>query len=224
MDVTNLGRSKMRINSTAQFNPNLIARRQGESVDIDRLALRRRERDSSTDAVKIVVRTPTEEGPAVATYDRRRRAAANAPSEDRAIQTVNTGVNPKIESRGKPKEGVFGDLDNNSIVDGTDLGLLLGNYGTDNAASDLDKNGRVDQDDIDLLNKAFTKKNPETEEAKKTKFGDLDGDSIVDGKDLGLLLGNFGSSDGVGDLDKNGSVDQGDLDLILEAFKRGLES
>ena len=44
--------------------------------------------------------------------------------------------------------------------------------------------------------------------------GDLNADGIVDGTDLGLLLGNWGSP-GTADLDSNGSTDGTDLGLLL---------
>ncbi|MFO0961801.1 MAG: DNRLRE domain-containing protein [Phycisphaerales bacterium] len=44
--------------------------------------------------------------------------------------------------------------------------------------------------------------------------GDLDGNGIVNGADLGLLLGNWGGS-GVGDLDGSGSVDGADIGILL---------
>ncbi|MFO0963531.1 MAG: choice-of-anchor tandem repeat NxxGxxAF-containing protein [Phycisphaerales bacterium] len=43
---------------------------------------------------------------------------------------------------------------------------------------------------------------------------DLNGDQVVDGADLGLLLGNWGNS-GVGDIDGSGTVDGADLGLLL---------
>jgi hypothetical protein len=46
---------------------------------------------------------------------------------------------------------------------------------------------------------------------------DLDGSNEVDGADLGLLLGGWGTA-GVGDLDGNGDVDGGDLGLLLAAW------
>jgi hypothetical protein len=49
--------------------------------------------------------------------------------------------------------------------------------------------------------------------------GDLDGNGIVDGGDVGLLLLQFGSCSGCsGDLDGNGTVDSGDLGLMLLLF------
>jgi len=46
---------------------------------------------------------------------------------------------------------------------------------------------------------------------------DLDGNSIVDGADLGLLLGAWGGP-GAGDLDESGSVDGADIGLLLGAW------
>ena len=47
---------------------------------------------------------------------------------------------------------------------------------------------------------------------------DLDGDGVVSGADLALLLGNFGGS-GLGDLDGSGEVDGADLAILLGAWK-----
>lgn len=47
---------------------------------------------------------------------------------------------------------------------------------------------------------------------------DLDGDGMVSGADLALLLGNFGGS-GSGDLDASGEVDGADLAILLAAWK-----
>lgn len=48
-------------------------------------------------------------------------------------------------------------------------------------------------------------------------IGDLNGDGVVDGADLGLLLGNWGGS-GLGDLNGDGVVDGGDLGALLAAW------
>ncbi|MFO0874537.1 MAG: hypothetical protein U0575_11280 [Phycisphaerales bacterium] len=45
--------------------------------------------------------------------------------------------------------------------------------------------------------------------------GDLNGDGMVDGADLGLLLGAWGTNDPLADLDGNGVVDGADLGLLL---------
>ncbi len=46
---------------------------------------------------------------------------------------------------------------------------------------------------------------------------DLNGDGVVNGADLGLLLGNFGGV-GLGDIDCDGDVDGADLGLLLSAW------
>ena len=45
--------------------------------------------------------------------------------------------------------------------------------------------------------------------------GDLDGDGMIDGADLTILLGLWGSGDPVGDIDGNGLVDGNDLAILL---------
>ncbi|MCA9286109.1 MAG: hypothetical protein KDA22_12870 [Phycisphaerales bacterium] len=45
-------------------------------------------------------------------------------------------------------------------------------------------------------------------------LGDLDGNGVVDGADLGLLLSNWNES-GIGDLNADGIVDGSDLGLLL---------
>jgi hypothetical protein len=51
-----------------------------------------------------------------------------------------------------------------------------------------------------------------------TCVGDLNGDSVVDGADLTILLGSWGTSDAVADLNEDGSVDGADLTLLLGAW------
>jgi hypothetical protein len=48
--------------------------------------------------------------------------------------------------------------------------------------------------------------------------GDLTGDGLVDGADLGRLLGSWGTGSGVADLDNNGNVDGADLGILLGAW------
>jgi len=52
--------------------------------------------------------------------------------------------------------GLFGDLNNDGIVDGADLGQLLAAWGTDDSAADLDGDGTVDGADLGLLLAAWT--------------------------------------------------------------------
>lgn len=49
-------------------------------------------------------------------------------------------------------------------------------------------------------------------------FGDLDEDGLVDGADLGVMLGSWGEGATIGDLDGDGDVDGADLGLLLGAW------
>ena len=49
-------------------------------------------------------------------------------------------------------------------------------------------------------------------------FGDIDGDGVVDGADLGALLAAWGGSDPAADLDDDGVVNGADLGLLLGAW------
>jgi len=52
------------------------------------------------------------------------------------------------------------------------------------------------------------------------RVGDIDGDCIVDGYDLGILLAEWGRTDSVADLDGDGIVDGADLGLLLMSWTR----
>lgn len=51
--------------------------------------------------------------------------------------------------------------------------------------------------------------------------GDLDGDGVVGGSDLGVLLAAWGTTDPVADLDGSGMVDGGDLGALLADWSAG---
>ncbi|MCA9283575.1 MAG: hypothetical protein KDA22_00055 [Phycisphaerales bacterium] len=57
--------------------------------------------------------------------------------------------------------------------------------------------------------------NPRALEFALPKVGDLNGDDLVDGADLGLLLAAWGSSDVLADLNGDGTVDGADLGVLL---------
>jgi hypothetical protein len=52
----------------------------------------------------------------------------------------------------------------------------------------------------------------------RSVFGDLTGDGVVNGDDLGILLGAWGPGSGPADLDLDGNVDGNDLGLLLGAW------
>jgi hypothetical protein len=103
----------------------------------------------------------------------------------------------------------FGDLDGNQVVDGVDLGILLGSFGND-CQTNLDQNGTVGEYDREALFCLWETPGP---------LGDFSGDGIVNGIDLGILLGDWGT-DCRGDLDHDGTIGDDDLDLLLGAWGR----
>lgn len=62
---------------------------------------------------------------------------------------------------------------------------------------------------------------PEPIEPIANPEGDLDGDGRIDGSDLSILLGRWGTSDPAADLDDSGLVDGGDLSRLLAAWSPG---
>jgi hypothetical protein len=49
-------------------------------------------------------------------------------------------------------------------------------------------------------------------------LGDLNGDWLVNGADLGIMLGNWGLP-GITDLDNNGTTNGADLGILLGAWR-----
>ena len=46
---------------------------------------------------------------------------------------------------------LWGDVNNDGVIDGADIGLLMGDWGTDNIQSDFNNDGIVDAMDLGLL-------------------------------------------------------------------------
>lgn len=140
-------------------------------------------------------------------------AAAAAPAAPAPLQDAQPGLRMSMAQ-------MFGDLDNNGTVDGVDLGMLLGNFGSKGGAGDLNHDGAVDGKDLNIL-----KANWGDVQARMKKqydardFGDVNSDGKVDGADLGAVLGNFGA---VGkddsrinaDINGDGMVDDKDVKLV----------
>lgn len=64
-----------------------------------------------------------------------------------------------VEPAASPYEKVLGDLNNDGVVNTSDLGILRFNWGTDpqNPAADLNKDGVVNEDDLEILQKNWSK-------------------------------------------------------------------
>jgi hypothetical protein len=105
------------------------------------------------------------------------------------------------------------DLDPDFVVPGLDYHLTAVSPCVDTGTNavvlagdtDLDGNERISGDAVDMGC---------YEQSAEPCIGDLDGDGLVNGADLTLLLGQWGIS-GSADLDGNGLVDGADLTLLL---------
>jgi hypothetical protein len=100
--------------------------------------------------------------------------------------------------------GCPGDVDGDGDVDGADLAIALGTFGND-CRFDLDQNGTVESQDVDALLCLWGTAGP---------LGDFDGNGVIDGSDLALLLSAI-PRDCRADLDHDSDIDGDDIDLLL---------
>lgn len=114
------------------------------------------------------------------------------------------------------------DFDADGQCDIVDLDLLYGAWGTA-GAFDVDSNGSVDDGDIGAwLDAASDPLNPYLGGTKTFVIGDVNLDGNVDSTDLGLLLNNFGDTNGLlygaGNQNDDMDVNSTDLGLLLNNF------
>ena len=110
------------------------------------------------------------------------------------------------------------DIDRNGVVDGIDLAMLVSAYEA-TGTGDADCNGNGIADVRDIATGASLDMNVDgiPDECVPCR-ADLDADRLVNGDDLGILLGAWGTAGTVADLDANGIVNGDDLGLLLRAW------
>ena len=119
---------------------------------------------------------------------------------------------------------VVSDNPNNSVTEAAIDALLMTEFQCNAVLADCNENGIVDSDDIASGRSTDSNGNGIPDECEEITPcpGDLDGDGFVGQSDLGILLSDFGCTDGVGncpgDIDGDGDTDQGDLGALLSAF------
>jgi FG-GAP-like repeat len=128
--------------------------------------------------------------------------------------------------RNSPDAIAFGDADNNGRPD-----ILVKPDGysdwylhTVEPTDVPDCNGNQIADACDIASGSATDENgdgiPDECQAPAVN-GDLDGDGLVSGSDLAILLGAWGSTNSAADLNGNGFVDAADLGILLGAWTGG---
>ncbi|MGA1346702.1 MAG: dockerin type I domain-containing protein, partial [Ilumatobacteraceae bacterium] len=110
------------------------------------------------------------------------------------------------------------DIDQNGIVDAVDLGLLAQAYEPwETGNADCNGNGIPDMRDIATGTSADADLDGIPDDCGACR-ADLDRDGAVDGNDLGILLGAWGTAAPAADLDDNGIVNGDDLGILLGAW------
>ena len=88
----------------------------------------------------------------------------------------------RAASQGSSPDCCPADLNCDGVVNGADLGILLGDWGQEGVPGDITGDGPVNGADLGILLAAWD---------TYSEIADLDGDGIVDGRDLGLMLADW---------------------------------
>ena len=105
------------------------------------------------------------------------------------------------------------DIDQDGDVDLDDFQSFLSVY--EGVIEDCNNNGVTDLQEILLGQLPDANNDGISDVCSPACPGDLDNSGEIDGADLGLLLGAWGTSDPAADLDSSGDVDGADLGLLL---------
>ena len=110
------------------------------------------------------------------------------------------------------------DIDQNGIVDAVDLAMLVQAYeAVETGNADCNGNGIADVRDIATGTSADANLDGIPDDCVACP-ADLDDNGAVNGDDLGIMLGAWGTSSAVADLDGNGAVNGDDLGILLGAW------
>jgi formylglycine-generating enzyme required for sulfatase activity len=123
-------------------------------------------------------------------------------------------VLPDCNGNGVPdycdiNQGISADCNMNGIPDECDI--------SSGRARDCDADGRLDLCEVALDGAADENGNC-TPDACEYAIGDFSLDGAIDGKDLGYLLGAWGTADPFADLNRDGAVDGIDLGMLLASW------
>jgi CxxC motif-containing protein (DUF1111 family) len=110
------------------------------------------------------------------------------------------------------------DIDQSGIVDAVDLAMLVEAYESpETGGADCNGNGIADVRDIATGTSADADLDGIPDDCVACR-ADLDRNGAVNGDDLGIMLGAWGTASAVADLDANGVVNGDDLGIMLGAW------
>ena len=107
---------------------------------------------------------------------------------------------------------LVGDVDGSGLVDFADLSRVLGAFGQSTPQADFDRDGVVDSVDLDLLIANWGRT------LGRRLLGDVDGNDLVDVRDLVAVLGGWGTATPQLDLDGDGEVGETDRELVVACW------
>ena len=119
--------------------------------------------------------------------------------------------------------GLEGDLDDDGDVDPDDVDILCANMGGDPGKYDLDEDGDVDEDDMIFLVENHLEWDSDgdgTPDGAGTFRGDFNVDGSVNGTDLSIMSGGFGTTTGFagGNANCDTTVNGTDLSILSGVF------
>jgi hypothetical protein len=122
-----------------------------------------------------------------------------------------------------PPSSVDGDLDGDGDADADDIDILCANMGGDPADYDMDGDGDVDEDDMTFHVENYLEYDSNGDgnpDGTGTFRGDFNTDGSVNGTDLSIMNGNFGSAVGFagGNANCDSTVNGTDLSILAGVF------
>ena len=143
----------------------------------------------------------------------------NAPGE---ITWGGTGASGTILGPGA-SAGIDGDFDGDGDVDADDVDDLCANMGGDPATYDMDGDGDVDEDDMTYHVETYLEYDTDGDDiadGQGTFRGDFNADGTVNGTDLSILSGGFGTTTGFagGNANCDTTVNGTDLSILSSVF------
>jgi hypothetical protein len=119
--------------------------------------------------------------------------------------------------------GEPGDFDADGDVDADDVDLLCANMGGDPVTYDMDGDGDVDEDDMTYHVENYLEYDSDgdgTADGAGTFRGDFNADGLVNGTDLSIMSGSFGTATGFGGGNANcdATVNGTDLSILSGVF------